>query len=385
MEGNSGQAYGSRVLPATWWKFSEYELSPDGRIRPAEGAAGERYDPWQAFQKARRGRPKRRLDAADAKTASRRRRVELPYQQLISIAHEYASAPEKRGVGRPRQTEATLLGWCAENGLLGLLHHQLIAARFPPAVQERDDFSGMSMVRTASGWSSESIPRRMARTAEGWASESTPRRKPRRMRSGYLASVMPSGTLLRWFPTGELRFDGFDGEWSQYFACDSPLRTPAASLRGSQAAGLGPEDEAQFMGQEAWPPLPGDEAFWREYGEPLPEFVAAGMRLAEAVHLIGLDQQQEPNQHLARVGARDLAELSEPVVPRLAANAEGSWDLSWSSPSLLGSLALMAMGDIAGGARIISCRSCGVTAVIRSETGAYCSSRCRERGPAKTA
>ena len=356
------------MLSAAWWRFDHYVLGEDGRIRPDPEARGERYDPWKAFQEARRGRPKRRYGPADEAAVSPRRRVELPYQELMTIAKEYSDRPQRRGVGRPRQTTEALVGWCEANGLLGLLHHQLLAVRVPPSPDEPEDFGGMSIVRTARGWSSESIPGR----------------KTRHGRPLGLMSTLSPGVVLQWFPTDELRWDGFAGEWSHYFASDSPLRTPQASTRGPHMALADGDEPAEISQRGEWPPLPNEEAFWREYGEPVSEFVAAGMRLTEAVEAMRLGREQESLDHLARIGAGDLTVLAGSVSPRLATDTDNQWHLRWSAPSLLGSLSLMVMGDVSGGARIISCRSCGVPAVTRSERGAYCTARCRERGPART-
>jgi hypothetical protein len=391
MEGNCLNRDESRLLPAAWWHFERYVVS-DGVIRPAPGARGERYDPWEAFQEGRRGRPRVRLTSRPdlAAPTSPRRRVELPYQLLMSIAHEYSWAPARRGRGRPRQTEEQLLAWCGKNGLLGLLHHQLLAARIPPRRDERDKIAGMVIERTASGWTSQTLP--------------TSQRRSRGRAAAQLATMLPEGTVMRWFPTEELRWESFGGEWSHYFAPESPLHSPEATR-----SYLTDEDEIEQM-----PPLPTEEAFWREYGEPLPNFVEAGMRLADAVDLIREGRQTEEKvtkeapardrelirrgqrEELARVRSRDenlielarqrrrwgvraLSNLTGPVTPTLSSGQDRDEYLRWSAPSLLGSLALMAMSDISGGARVISCARCGAPTITQSHRGAYCSARCRDR------
>jgi hypothetical protein len=344
MERNSAYLSESRLLPTTWWHFDRYVLD-GGRIRPAPGARGERYDPWDSFQAARRGRPVGN---------SPRRRVELPYQRLMSIAQEYFERPEKRRPGRPRRTEEQLLNWCSDNGLLGLLHHQLVSARIPARIDERKAIQGMIVERTASGWSSQLVPARRQRRSRG---------------SRSLSDMLPDGTLLQWFPTGELRWEPFDGEWSHYFQPDSPLRSPQASR-----SRWNDQEEA-----EETPPLPSQEAFWREYGEPLPNVIEAGMRLADAVQQVGreLESSEEADGSWPR-GPSALAELAMPITPVLRIDQDEP-RLHWSAPSLLANLALMAMSDIAGGARIISCKRCGAPTVTRSHRGLYCSERCRNR------
>jgi hypothetical protein len=197
-----------------------------------------------------------------------------------------------------------------------------------------------------------------------------------------MAEDMPPGALLRWFPTDDIRWDGFDGEWSHYFAGDSPLRCPTATL-GKVSVGPEESDDSALHEDGSWPPLPNEEAFWREYGEPLEEFVGAGLRLAAAIDPLVSAGSEQPDERLVALGIRDLNELARPVSPAVATDAGGRRRLTWGVPSLLGTLALTIMGEICGGARVISCRSCGVPTVTRSERGAYCSARCRERGPAK--
>ena len=348
MECNRDYLSESRLLPTSWWRFERY-VPVNGVIRPAPGARGERYDPWDAFQAARRGRPV---------GESSRRRVELPYQQLISLAREYSEAPKKRTAGRPRQTEKRLLEWCAENGLLGLLHHQLIAAKVPARADEKKAISGMVMERTTSGWSSRLIP------AKG-------RRRGRTSRD--LSGMLRDGTLLRWFPTGELRWEPFAGEWSHYFPPESPLHMPEASRSGCED----PDDDAL----EETPPLPNQEAFWRDYGEPLPNVIEAGLCLADAVELVrpGRKDGDTDSGWIRKRGAMALAELAASVTPIIGGERDVGDGLRWSAPSLLANLALMAMSDIAGGARIISCKRCGAPAITRSHRGLYCSERCRNR------
>ena len=179
--------------------------------------------------------------------------------------------------------------------------------------------------------------------------------------------MLPDGTLLRWFPTGELRHEPFGGEWSHYFPQASPLRSPEAS-------------RSAWEGVREEPPLPDEEDFWRDYGEPLPNFVEAGVRLSQAVEQIRTEAEKSAAEESARgTGARMLSDLAMPVVPILSPAGSTDRGPHWSSPSLLATLALMAMSDISGGARIISCKRCGAPAVTRSHRGLYCSERCRNR------
>jgi len=78
-----------------------------------------------------------------------------------------------------------------------------------------------------------------------------------------------------------------------------------------------------------------------------------------------------------RSGAAALADLAASVTPSLRCDRGGGESPRWSSPSLLGTLALMAVGENAGGARIISCKRCGAPAITKAHRGLYCSERCR--------
>jgi hypothetical protein len=353
---------GSRMLSSSWWRFDRYLIDERETIRPAPEAVGEDYDVWDAFEQSRGGRLKVRPEQQPARPTrpaagqSGRRRIELPYQELVSIAAEYMRAytAPKRSPGRPRETEKRLLAWCAENGPLGLLPHQLVAARFPSAGRRPDPKRGTVLDWMPGGFWFDKKP---------WPNN--------------LVNQLPYGTVWRPLNGGDLESHPFEVYWARHFPVGSELRSPHGDALDGYFTAVGPEGN---------PRLP-NEHFWRAYGEPLSDFVEAGELLGGALE--AFREARELREAGDSAGAEQseafgsslLVTMTCVATPVLRHTREGRLTFAWGTPSLLSNLAIMAMSDLVGGARLISCASCGVTAVTRSPNGKYCSARCRERGP----
>lgn len=108
------------MLDGGWWLFEEYELLPSGKspthVAPLRGSKLLPYDPFEAHDKYWGGRS--RLDG------------QPPYLELANL-----------DLDDPTE----ILGWCSRYGLLGILPHRTLEARFWPRWQPL-------------GWGDEPLP-----------------------------------------------------------------------------------------------------------------------------------------------------------------------------------------------------------------------------------
>ena len=194
-----------------WWRFSAYQLT-DGFIGPADGATLERYDPLEPAVGRRQGRS----------TA--------PYEALLRLINDFRAtvAADNQIVPTP-ETEATLLDWCQQHGLLGLLPHLAGSAFLPPPPQ-----SGAA----ATMWET---------TARGW-------------RTSLIATAdrLEPTLYIRRDPLAPLMREPIDSMFERFF----PGAQPRASV-----------DPVGFMATDA---------FWHSYREHVTEFLAAATWLRDA-------------------------------------------------------------------------------------------------------
>ena len=88
--------------------------------------------------------------------------------------------------------------------------------------------------------------------------------------------------------------------------------------------------------------------------------------------------QPTPQQFELLTRATDhLATFTENTWPRAVLDAEGSPQVRWTAPSLLGSFGLMIMFDLAGKGTIRTCDHCGTPFASSAPQAKYCSDRCR--------
>src|SRR5438034_198368 len=107
------------VAEGHWWRFDAYVIR-DGCVRPATGARLEPYDPWDQYRAARDGNL----------------RADPPYASLVELVGTVTNDPETMIEGETvrlgTSSEAKLVRWCAEHGLIGLLPHQTVLASLAP-------------------------------------------------------------------------------------------------------------------------------------------------------------------------------------------------------------------------------------------------------------
>jgi predicted RNA-binding Zn ribbon-like protein len=137
--------------------------------------------------------------------------------------------------------------------------------------------------------------------------------------------------------------------------------------------------------RESYPyPVPRSESFWRLYAEPVNTFAQAVLLLRDAIkRLLSHGQNQHPSDQEkldVLIGKQHLNHLTSGGTSFLEPTAEGTWRQTWSSPSLLTSLAMMVSFDLADKKRrFLRCKKCGELFTTTAWQARYCSETCRNR------
>jgi len=338
-----------KIQVGYWWRFSKYEIRDDV-ICPASKAALEQYDPWKLFDYAREGG----IPALQGK-----RMMELPYQQLLVLEQQ---------VKDPNRYDAGLITeWCSRFGLLGILPHCASSITLPARWAttgsnaadkiwrrfhhiQSDQFVPVSAqhVRTPVGWSSFREPFPPAHGAQGSSGLLDERDMPARCpRPGVI-----------WTNPTEIR-PSFE-----------PLDRLRPFFKGSSASTF------EY-------PLPLSPEFWPLYGEPVHEFLNAARAFHHSVKVIAqfgqkpLKKLQEHDAAFLFRAVEELNALASPVSISLGPAENGAGLVQrWAGPSLLSSLAHMALLTLAEGL-VRCCENCNNVFVTAAWQGAYCSVRCR--------
>jgi hypothetical protein len=382
------------VRGALWPRFDSYEIT-EGFVHPAKNARFELYDPWEEYVTVwqRRQRSSRKKD--DHAGSKRNNPRKLPaYQELLCLASPRLEGDPKTGPAHSGEMGVTpgsrqrVLAWCRRNGLLGLLHQEILEIWLPP-VWEADEYDQRGrLIAVVNGWQRAGagwvhtrryytdvedlgrslcgapVPR--ARHAELHAS------RVEALRSDpiglYIEAPMPKSIGETIAPSGGLVLRSQWGDGLEV----APLHRLGHYRIPNQQAGEEP----------SWPlPNPHDEEFWRSYREPLSEIAFATRRLGWIMETVATNspkyarpsaQQQEKSSR----ALGDLATFTENTWPRVVLE-EGRPQVRWSAPSLLGRLALMITFDLAGRGTVRTCAGCGTPFVSSAPQAVYCSDRCR--------
>ena len=242
-----------------------------------------------------------------------------PDQALLDLDRELSFAVDDDAMtyALSGSGKAAVLQFCRRFGLMGLLHHRLREVRFPEA----------------HGW--QRIYRRVPR---GWES----RREP---------AGLPT---LRLSPLGLVRDDPTQEDaatWNTYF--------------GFQGAGWGPA------------PLIGTAASWRQYQEPVAQFVGAVSAFAEVARGLAHMGSGDP---LAGAALDRLNELLGDVEVAVEWSAErGRVQERWVARSFLSACGLMLTRHTTAGSGIVECAGCGRLITERLRKARYCSTTCARR------
>jgi hypothetical protein len=129
-------------------------------------------------------------------------------------------------------------------------------------------------------------------------------------------------------------------------------------------------------------PEPLSAEFWRHYGEPILEFIAAVDALRSVAPLAlrrGRRRSRSVTDMAVAVDGHvdTLAHLTSAASMTLAVGANGALRQRWVSSSLIATLALMIAQDGDGGWRLIRCPKCKSSFVTLDPRQRYCSNKCR--------
>lgn len=391
MDGGVGPVAGS------WWRFDRYQVDAD-YIRPAPEAKLERYDPWAE------------RDAG----LSRRKDYQPPYITLARLGREldrsYIRESSIEGAEHPASCPANLLKrvaeWCSDHGLAGSLLHTLksvtladrwMSADFPPSdpmaltTFEAFPLSGkVRRVRPADKRlkGRHLVPVRIMYegSSTGWTTLAEIGVATEEDLSAALAKATrapsPGDTLgadewpredwLPFWPSIHLpppgkaltcdiaKFDErpawrlvdfADRDWAPYFPSVTPQEAAAFEY-----------------------PVPCSEEFWRLYAEPLDQFHLLAHTMADVLDGLSGD-------YVVEIPVPDVTmnRLLSPIQPMLQTDDDGHLVGRWFSPSLVGTMALMAFLDLTGWAQIEHCDECGGLFVARRTGTSYCSPQCKAR------
>lgn len=316
-----------------WKRFSRYEIR-DGFIRPARGAEGEYYDVWEEYENT--------LKATGIDGGR-----QPPYQRLFQALRPVLEEHGDFGP-LPPKTEAALLDWCAEYGLLGVLLSRVQVVH-SAAIWDRDDNEGKvyasqrTYVRHGGRWNwygtstDASVDDFLPDEAINGSLVSE---------EGYRERFQPPGVLIHDLYGGRWKWESLDETWADFF--------PNARKNDPLIYNYGP---------------PTSERFWTTYAEPLPVFLEAARSLYRSV--LG-----EPTKtHLLR--------LASSLTPSLRFSGKRydreRYDLYWAGPSLLASLGYMALLDFTKEKHLRHCQNerCGAVLVARSPHRKFCRPQCR--------
>ena len=351
-------------MTQAWWRFSEYELR-DGYLRPAPGAALERYRPWDLYrdsrEKAERGQ-------------------QPPYQELTALLNNFRAALDSQGTFVPTKSAVdALLGWCGRYGLLGLLPHQVKMVTFRPRAvwttpREADGpeptWEIHSFVRETAEWHSTSG---FSSPSDRWTDEDMGL-EPTELPTFPQCDSAPPGLPPRDWPkprvlTGDLRHGRLDSQsleegWFPYFPGSEPSQPT---------------------------PLPLTPEFWRVYAEPLDSFFRAAAILRRAMewytnpvkkHNAFVEPYPKVPTEFRGLGLSpkdDFDRLLQSVSPTMLTTSKGEerkYRDAWLAPSLLGMFAMMCRTDLVE-RRLAACVACETVFVSGGRAADYCTPTCR--------
>jgi hypothetical protein len=315
------------VAAGRWWKFNRYQVV-DGYIRPARKAALDQFDPWSGFSYG----PDKRVG-------------EPPYVQLGNLLNRLPTPSERdERMSLSADQESELLDWCSRYGLLGLLPDmaELVEITTRPEPDEEEGHVNVLAIT-------------MRRYGDEWLCHGD----SGRVRAEHVPP--PRSRVLvnpAWGP--EPHFEPLSKTWAGFFP-----DVPSAE-------------------KETYPyPTPLTREFWRQYAEPVVDFVRVGKYLADAVTRLNNPEAQDFPDIFGVTMTEERAlwflnRLIQSTAPVLQPDNLGNLQRTWRSPSLLGTLAMMATEDRLGDRRLYQCE-CGRQVASSYPNTRYCSPEHREK------
>ena len=330
----------------TWSRFDRYVVH-EGMIRPAFDARSQSYDPWPDHEMGR--------STSGAKPP--------PYGALLDLIPSLELKP-RPGPGPlltlTPESETRATEWCAAHGPLGVLLQRVqtvtLAPRWHPSSEADHRLVPVlqQLIRTNQGW---------IRTGREGKQVSYESNRGLSAVAGDL--VDPESLPTRWPDPGVLLQDLRQGDW----------KTEPLSQTWFRFFPDVPWEERETYNY----PLPGTDAFWSIYAEPVYDFVEAATLLRAAIHgLCGEEGTIAAEDQGTRQDAIDrLNRLLGPIGPAAVLAADRHLRQQWGATSLLGAYALMALMDLTGQRPPRICGNCGKLFMTKAYQGTYCSSTCR--------
>lgn len=305
-------------LDAGWWgRFTRYEIV-DGYIRPAADATLERY----------------RLDSELRASDGR------PYETLAEVVRQGRLTVS--GTVTP-ETAATVIHWCRQFGLLGILLQRVETVDFAPrAIPDVDpEWTGVRRSR-------------LFRTPGGFQLEGDSNSE------SISETEVESVVMLHPLGSSEITREPITQTWVKFFPSIPPDQRATYSY-----------------------PHPLDEHFFRIYGEPIDEFLRAARELTEPLATIAASKSAQhqdfgPFSPFANA-IRQLNGLAATIGSQFWPGEDGTLHERWVAPTLIASLARMALRHLAGGMEVRVCENptCHKLYASSAYQARYCSERCR--------
>ena len=340
------------LMAGRWWRFDHYEIR-DGYIRPAPGAELKEYDPWAVYRAGR----------------AQGNGAKVPYLSLLELLDNKPTGEQRLYTLSP-ESEASVLSWCREFGLLGVLLQRTLSIVLAPRLErdvadaDQDGLQNPTLVPTL---------RRYIRTNEGWQELSSfilgkggHLIEGEAEREGELVSDddVPKGwpkpsVLIQKLHNNIWVEEQFSETWSRFF----------------------PE-----MPNGNWEnysyPIPTSEEFWKLYAEPVDEFLAGVHTLSWAFdglsHNNPIATASEKDEQSSRRGIKILNALVAPVSTKIIRLEDGSsFEQRWVAPSLLSLFAMMLLQDLTEKKRVLRCPVCGKRFLSDAYQARFCSDKCR--------
>ena len=325
-----------------WWKFERYTVR-DGYICAAPKAKLREYDPWHDYSVG--------MEKAQKKSGGRN--AQPPYQSLLDLVNKWYEQDPSATMYPTPKLESEIAEWCSVNGLLGLLTHQAstvtLAARWRR--DQRRQYQNKRLVPEA---------RRFTRTADGWELATVIWDNPGLSADEHkepAEQIVPTNSLPTSYSVGTVLMRRFVED-------DELTRIPLAEGWGRYFPSVPQHQKSTFDY-----PVPMSAGFWRLYAERSRDFMRAAGQLALAARLV-VEDRDSPEFETGRLSLNNR--LMTDVRPYLTQSRE----LSFSSPSLLASLATMISLDVQQG-RLFKCAVCKRLSVSTAWQAEYCSPRCR--------
>jgi hypothetical protein len=300
----------------------------DGYIRPAGKAALSRFDPWSGFSYG----PDKRVG-------------EPPYVELRNLLSDLPtpSGRDER-MSLSADQERDISAWCARYGLLGFLSEiaELVEITTRPEPAEEEGYvNGLSIT--------------MRRRGDEWQNDG----QSYCVREGQVPS-QASRVLVNHAWGLEPHFEPLSKTWAGFFPDVPP-------------------DERETYEY----PLPLTEEFWRQYAEPDVDIVRVGKYFTDAVNRLNDPEAQDFPDIFGVTMTKERARwvlnwLTQSTAPALQPDDRGNLQRTWRSPSLLGTLAMMATEDRLGDRRLYTC-PCGRQVASSYPDTKYCSPQHREK------